>query len=62
MPLPGSIVDSSLVNGVNGIGSSGLMFSDSALGSDESLGGALLTPIPWLNNSELAEGDNAHSK
>ncbi|KAL4910630.1 hypothetical protein BDW74DRAFT_141513 [Aspergillus multicolor] len=26
-------------------------FSDSALGSDEALGGALLTPIPWLNNA-----------
>ncbi|KAL2820195.1 hypothetical protein BDW59DRAFT_174543 [Aspergillus cavernicola] len=26
------------------------MLSDNALGSDESLGGALLTPIPWLNN------------
>ncbi|KAL5042180.1 hypothetical protein BDW71DRAFT_190473 [Aspergillus fruticulosus] len=24
---------------------------DDALGSDESLGGALLTPIPWLNNA-----------
>ncbi|KAL4955633.1 hypothetical protein BDW69DRAFT_160365 [Aspergillus filifer] len=27
------------------------MMSDNALGSDESLGGALLTPIPWLNNA-----------
>ena len=25
--------------------------SDDALGSDEALGGALLTPIPWLNNA-----------
>jgi hypothetical protein len=24
---------------------------DDALGSDEALGGALLTPIPWLNNA-----------
>ncbi|PYI12390.1 hypothetical protein BO78DRAFT_392250 [Aspergillus sclerotiicarbonarius CBS 121057] len=30
---------------------SGFMFSDHALGSDESLGGALLTPIPWLSNA-----------
>ncbi|KAL4977554.1 hypothetical protein BDW66DRAFT_132589 [Aspergillus desertorum] len=31
---------------------------DDALGSDEALGGALLTPIPWLNNSSSpgAEG------
>ncbi|GKZ98839.1 hypothetical protein AnigIFM60653_000178 [Aspergillus niger] len=28
----------------------GLLFPDHALGSDESLGGALLTPIPWLSN------------
>ncbi|RAH45178.1 uncharacterized protein BO95DRAFT_443367 [Aspergillus brunneoviolaceus CBS 621.78] len=37
------------------------MFSvDNALGSDESLGGALLTPIPWLHNaasSPNGEGD-----
>ncbi|KAI9728546.1 MAG: hypothetical protein M1834_007685 [Cirrosporium novae-zelandiae] len=28
-----------------------------SLGSDESLGGALLTPIPWLHQSETASGD-----
>ncbi|OJJ97862.1 hypothetical protein ASPACDRAFT_45162 [Aspergillus aculeatus ATCC 16872] len=37
------------------------MFSvDNALGSDESLGGALLTPIPWLHNAASSpdgEGD-----
>jgi hypothetical protein len=33
------------------------MFSDAALGSDESLGGALLTPIPWLNNSLGSDED-----
>ncbi|KAJ5637971.1 hypothetical protein N7490_007850 [Penicillium lividum] len=27
------------------------------LGSDESLGGALLTPIPWLNNATFEGGD-----
>lgn len=27
---------------------------DAGLGSDESLGGALLTPIPWLKNGEIA--------
>lgn len=29
------------------------------LGSDESLGGALLTPIPWLNNASY-EGDEGN--
>ncbi|OGM46967.1 hypothetical protein ABOM_004491 [Aspergillus bombycis] len=37
-------------NGILNGAESGLMFSDHALGSDESLGGALLTPIPWLGN------------
>jgi hypothetical protein len=44
------------MEGVNGIVPNSFMFSDAALGSDESLGGALLTPIPWLNNS-LGEED-----
>ena len=62
--LPGTIIDSSLTNGmVNGIGSAtgggGILwtnpdqrngFEPNGLGSDESLGGALLTPIPWLKN------------
>ncbi|PGH01825.1 hypothetical protein GX51_05005 [Blastomyces parvus] len=57
MPLPGGIIDTSLVNGVNGTGSSGFTFSDhDALGSDESLGGALLTPIPWLTNPDISGG------
>lgn len=44
-------------NGVtNGGGSSGLLF-DHAPGSDESLGGALLTPIPWLSNAVSFEDD-----
>lgn len=30
-----------------------------ALGSDESLGGALLTPIPWLKDSDLSSGTNS---
>lgn len=34
------------------------MFGDNTLGSDESLGGALLTPIPWLNNSMSSEEDH----
>ncbi|KAK5261257.1 hypothetical protein LTR40_002564 [Exophiala xenobiotica] len=48
-----------IVNGVNGDGGGGILWSNSdnrngydnnSLGSDESLGGALLTPIPWLRN------------
>lgn len=31
---------------------------DNTLGSDESLGGALLTPIPWLTNTGL-EGEDS---
>ncbi|KAK2738759.1 DNA repair protein rad50 [Myotisia sp. PD_48] len=55
-PLPVStpsvtMIDGTLINGINGTNSSAYMFNDSALGSDESLGGALLTPIPWLHNS-----------
>lgn len=49
--MPSTMVDSTLANGVNGSGSGGFVFSDNSLGSDESLGGALLTPIPWLTNS-----------
>ncbi|KAF7588131.1 hypothetical protein BBP40_006131 [Aspergillus hancockii] len=46
-------------NGIMNGTDSGLLFSDHALGSDESLGGALLTPIPWLSNiaSPEAEGE-----
>ncbi|OAX83929.1 hypothetical protein ACJ72_01695 [Emergomyces africanus] len=59
MPLPGGMIDVNLANGVNGTGSGGFMFSDNnSLGSDESLGGALLTPIPWLSNSALPGGNN----
>ncbi|GLB09249.1 hypothetical protein AtubIFM57258_005162 [Aspergillus tubingensis] len=35
-----------IINGAD----TGLLFPDHTLGSDESLGGALLTPIPWLSN------------
>ncbi|KAL4933884.1 uncharacterized protein BDV17DRAFT_70035 [Aspergillus undulatus] len=38
-------------NGALNGAESTLMLPDNALGSDESLGGALLTPIPWLNNA-----------
>lgn len=51
-PLPGSEGGGSngqpvLVNGV----ASPLNSTTTMLGSDEALGGALLTPIPWLNNN-----------
>jgi hypothetical protein len=58
------VLDSALTNGVtNGLGSGtgggGILWTnsdtrDAGLGSDESLGGALLTPIPWLKNGEIA--------
>ncbi|KKY27991.1 hypothetical protein UCRPC4_g00726 [Phaeomoniella chlamydospora] len=65
-PLPNSIIDSGLINGLvngdsgggplHGNGAGGILWNNSAidngLGSDESLGGALLTPIPWLANRE----------
>jgi PPP4R2 len=62
--LPQGVLDAALTNGVaNGSGTStgggGILWTnsdtrDAGLGSDESLGGALLTPIPWLKNGELA--------
>jgi hypothetical protein len=63
-PLPQAVLPTSggLLNGTTSTPSS-------ALGSDESLGGALLTPIPWLQNrgsqselisesTEMVEGPN----
>ncbi|KAL2810496.1 hypothetical protein BJX63DRAFT_317149 [Aspergillus granulosus] len=35
------------------------ILTDNSLGSDESLGGALLTPIPWLNNAASPGADGA---
>lgn len=61
-----------VVNGVNGDGGGGILwnnsdtrneYDNSSLGSDESLGGALLTPIPWLRNGiagEDAGEDSTH--
>jgi hypothetical protein len=59
-------------NGILNGADSGLIFADHALGSDESLGGALLTPIPWLSNvaspevegetgTSLSEGNISHT-
>lgn len=46
-----------LLNGVSG----GFDISNHVHGSDESLGGALLTPIPWLSNAASFEDDAAAS-
>ena len=66
-PLPNNVIDSSLINGLvngdsNGLGNGGGILwnnsnRDGALGSDESLGGALLTPIPWMVNRTVGEDD-----
>lgn len=68
------MIDSTLTNGiVNGVGSGtgggGILWTnsdsrngyDAALGSDESLGGALLTPIPWLKNGVSTNSVEASS-
>ena len=49
-----------LTNGDSGAQNNGLAERD-ALGSDESLGGALLTPIPWLRNTSNGNGTAASS-
>ncbi|EOD49681.1 putative protein phosphatase 4 core regulatory subunit r2 protein [Neofusicoccum parvum UCRNP2] len=59
-PLPQAVVPvaTGILNGITPSSSttassaSSSSSSSSALGSDESLGGALLTPIPWLQNRE----------
>ncbi|KAL2000428.1 hypothetical protein VTN02DRAFT_3076 [Thermoascus thermophilus] len=52
LPQSGVLGDSNLANGASNGGGAGFM-ADNTLGSDESLGGALLTPIPWLTNTGL---------
>lgn len=56
-PLPGTTIDGPGIDGVNGVGNTSFIFTDTSLGSDESLGGALLTPIPWLDSSAITEED-----
>lgn len=46
-----------LANGIGGV----FEAFDHVHGSDESLGGALLTPIPWLSNTASFEDDSAAS-
>ena len=57
-----------VINGVNGDGGGGILWNNndvrnsydsSSLGSDESLGGALLTPIPWLRNGHAIAEDSS---
>ncbi|KAL4811254.1 hypothetical protein BDV18DRAFT_155862 [Aspergillus unguis] len=48
-------------NGVLNGADNMLILPDNALGSDESLGGALLTPIPWLNNTASPAPEEAVS-
>lgn len=46
-------------NGVINGGEGSFLLPDHTLGSDESLGGALLTPIPWLNNAASPAAEDA---
>ena len=57
-----------MINGVNGDGAGGILWNNTdarndydstSLGSDESLGGALLTPIPWLRNGMTTGEDSS---
>ncbi|RLM00506.1 hypothetical protein CFD26_108634 [Aspergillus turcosus] len=48
-------------NGVLNGGGHSFMFPDHAPGSDESLGGALLTPIPWLTGASSPGNDGGAS-
>jgi hypothetical protein len=54
-PLPhtGGPGGTELSNGITNGTNSHSVVTDDSLGSDESLGGALLTPIPWLANPDL---------
>jgi hypothetical protein len=62
MPIPGNITDSTLPNGLaNGASSGGFLVADNSLGSDEALGGALLTPIPWLTDATIPGGNRDHA-
>lgn len=69
--FPLSDVPPDVGNGmINGTELGGILFSNSSnetrngydkdsLGSDESLGGALLTPIPWLKDADLSSGTDS---
>jgi hypothetical protein len=57
-PLPRTGPQGDLTNGITNGTTTSFMVTDESLGSDESLGGALLTPIPWLINASL-DGSSA---
>ncbi|KKK18611.1 hypothetical protein P175DRAFT_0504321 [Aspergillus ochraceoroseus IBT 24754] len=57
-PLPMQSGATQLNGVINGTENT-FVFTDNALASDESLGGALLTPIPWLNNAASSETEGA---
>ncbi|EKG18168.1 Protein phosphatase 4 core regulatory subunit R2 [Macrophomina phaseolina MS6] len=63
-PLPQAVLPAStgILNGITPTTSttaSSTSSSERGLGSDESLGGALLTPIPWLQNNNSREQRSA---
>lgn len=67
-PLPtatapgGGNEEAGLVNGVHESGSGGNSGNkDALLGSDEALGGALLTPIPWLRGQQQGASSTSSS-
>jgi PPP4R2 len=57
LPQAGYLGDGNQPNGVANGTRSGFMMMDNSLGSDESLGGALLTPIPWLTNRPVENNE-----
>lgn len=56
-PPSASAQSNGLVHPTNSAGAYLTPDYSSGLGSDESLGGALLTPIPWLTNASFEGGD-----
>ncbi|KAF2839292.1 hypothetical protein M501DRAFT_933994, partial [Patellaria atrata CBS 101060] len=56
-PLPQAILPTPSTGGLLNGTTATISSTATALGSDESLGGALLTPIPWLRNSNGSDHD-----
>ncbi|KAL2799541.1 hypothetical protein BJX66DRAFT_293103 [Aspergillus keveii] len=55
LPLQTTAQPNGTINGAENT----FILTDNSLGSDESLGGALLTPIPWLNNAASPGAETA---
>jgi hypothetical protein len=53
LPRTGVLGEGELMNGIANGTAPSFMIGDDSLGSDESLGGALLTPIPWISHAGL---------